>query len=82
MEETIQTIYKAKSETSIPFSVFKFTGLTHISLLEKLSLELPLSKMEENEKKNFVNRVENICKTAENKVPIFIDRRKLDSRSN
>tara|TARA_B000000532_G_scaffold244071_1_gene242265 strand:+ start:12404 stop:13570 length:1167 start_codon:yes stop_codon:yes gene_type:complete len=74
MEETIQTIYKAKSETSIPFSVFKFTGLTHISLLEKLSLELPLSKMEENEKKNFVNRVENICKTAaENKVPIFID---------
>lgn len=74
MEETIQTIYQAKSEKSIPFSVFKFTGLTHFSLLEKISLKLPLSEKELEEKKNFINRVENICKTAaENKVPIFID---------
>ena len=74
MEETIQTIYKAKSEKSIPFSVFKFTGLTHFSLLEKISLELTLSEKEQEEKKKFTNRVENICKTAaENNIPIFID---------
>ena len=64
MEETIQTIYQAKSEKSIPFSVFKFTGLTHFSLLEKISLELKLSEKEQEEKKNFTNRVENICKTS------------------
>ena len=74
MEETIQTIYQAKSEKSIPFSVFKFTGLTYFSLLEKISLELTLSKKEQEEKKKFTNRVENICKTAaENNIPIFID---------
>ena len=74
MEETIQTIYQAKSEKSIPFSVFKFTGLTHFSLLEKISLELTLSEKEQEEKKKFTNRVENICKTAaENNIPIFID---------
>ena len=50
MEETIQTIYQTKLEKSIPFSVFKFTGLTHFSLLEKISLELTLSKKEQEEK--------------------------------
>ncbi len=74
MEETIHTILKAKSEESIPFSVFKFTGLTHFSLLEKISSEFPLSEKEEKGKENFIYRVERICKTAaENKVPIFID---------
>lgn len=74
MEETIRTILKAKSEESIPFSVFKFTGLTHFSLLKKISSEYPLSEKEQKEKENFIYRVERICKTAaENKVPIFID---------
>ena len=36
-EETIRTINKASSEKSIPFCVFKFTGLTNFKLLEKIS---------------------------------------------
>ena len=67
-------LYIKKSEKSIPFSVFKFTGLTHFSLLEKISLQLKLSEKEQEEKENFTNRVEKILKQAtENKIPIFID---------
>ena len=37
MNETIASIKKAKSEDSIPFSVFKPTGLARFSLLEKIN---------------------------------------------
>ena len=74
MEETIRTILKSKNEKSIPFSVFKFTGLCSFSLLEKMSDNSVLTEKEEIEKELFLSRIENICKTAfENKVPIFID---------
>ena len=73
-EETIRTILKSKKENSIPFSVFKFTGLTHFSLLEKINNNSVLTEQEEVEKELFLSRIENICKTAaENKVPIFVD---------
>jgi proline dehydrogenase len=73
-EETIRTILKSKKEDSIPFSVFKFTGLTHFSLLEKIDNNSVLTEQEEVEKELFLSRIENICKTAvENKVPIFVD---------
>ena len=73
-EETIRTILKSKKEDSIPFSVFKFTGLTHFSLLEKINNNSVLTEQEEVEKELFLSRIENICKTsAENKVPIFVD---------
>ena len=74
MEETIRTILKSEKEESIPFSVFKFTGLCSFSLLKKMSDHSVLTKKEEVEKGLFLSRIENICRTAaENKVPIFID---------
>ena len=74
MKETISSIKKAKEESSIPFSVFKPTGLTKFSLLEKLSENKDLNENEKIENLNFRNRIEKICKTAsENKVPLFID---------
>jgi proline dehydrogenase len=74
MEETIRTILKSEQEESIPFSVFKFTGLCSFSLLERMSDHSVLTKKEEVEKGLFLSRIETICKTAaKNKVPIFID---------
>jgi proline dehydrogenase len=74
MNETIASIQKAKSESSIPFSVFKPTGLARFDLLEKISNNSKLTKEEEIEKTIFEGRIENICQTAsDNKVPLFID---------
>lgn len=74
MNQTIASIQKAKSENSIPFSVFKPTGLARFALLEKISTNSNLTKEEEIEKTNFEWRIENICQTAsDNKVPLFID---------
>ena len=74
MNETIASIQKAKSESSIPFSVFKPTGLARFALLEKISNNSNLTKEEEIEKTTFEVRIENICQTAsDNKVPLFID---------
>ena len=74
MNETIASIKKAKSEDSIPFSVFKPTGLARFSLLEKINNNIKLSEKEEIERKTFESRIENICKTAsDNQVPVFID---------
>jgi len=74
MKETISSIKKAKEESSIPFSVFKPTGLTKFSLLEKLSENKDLNENDKIENLNFRNRIEEICKTSsENKVPLFID---------
>jgi len=74
MNETIASIKKGKTESSIPFSVFKPTGLARFALLEKISSKLKLTKEEEIEKNTFEGRIENICRIAsENKVPLFID---------
>ena len=74
MNETIASIQKAKLESSIPFSVFKPTGLARFALLEKISNNSNLTKEEEIEKTIFEGRIENICQTAsDNKVPLFID---------
>jgi proline dehydrogenase len=74
MQETIESLEKAKKTDSIPFSVFKPTGLVRFSLLEKISNNKNLSKEEEKERIDFETRVENICQIASNnKVPVFID---------
>lgn len=74
MEETVLSLQKSKKENSIPFSVFKPTGLARFKLLEKISSNTKLSKEEEIEKINFEARIERICKfSSENKVPVFID---------
>lgn len=74
MKEIIKSIKKAKNKKSIPFAVFKLTGLTRFSLLKKINKKSNLTVKEKLEEKDFRKRVENICRTAsENHVPFFID---------
>jgi len=72
--ETLNTIKKATQSTNIPFCVFKVTGLSRFELLEKISAKKELSEQETLEKNKIWERVDSICKSAnENSVPIFID---------
>jgi proline dehydrogenase len=72
--ETIATVEKAKKETSIPFCVFKVTGLARFGLLEKVSAKTTLTAEEQKEFGRVQLRVSAICKAAyEAGVPIFID---------
>lgn len=75
MKETIATIAKAKSSTSIPFSVFKVTGLGRFDLLEKVSSGLSSLTPEEQKEYGRVQlRASSICKAAyEAGIPLFID---------
>ena len=74
MNETIESIKKANKEISIPFSVFKPTGLARFSLLEKISNKQALTQEEEIEKETFEKRIETICRiSSDHRVPLFID---------
>jgi len=74
MKETIVSLHKAKEEKSIPFAVFKPTGLTYFRLLEKIAANKNLSSIEKKEKNDFETRIENICRVANlNQIPVFID---------
>ncbi|MAU36762.1 MAG: proline dehydrogenase [Flavobacteriales bacterium] len=74
MQETIESLEKAQKTDSIPFSVFKPTGLARFDLLEKLSNNKKLTKEEEKEKTDFEAKIENICQTASrNRIPVFVD---------
>ncbi len=74
LEETLDTINKARNDKNIPFCVFKVTGLARFALLEKVSASKVLSAEEQAEWDRVKNRVGKICGTAaENKQPIFID---------
>ncbi|MFD1552040.1 proline dehydrogenase [Putridiphycobacter roseus] len=74
-EEIIDTILKGKANDAIPFSVFKITGVSRFSLLEKANDGV--ENLNEKEKQEFASvlmRVDAICKAAfENDVPVFID---------
>jgi len=71
----IQTIEKAASEKSIPFAVFKITGISEFSLLEKASQKKePLTASEENKLNQVKSRINDICsKGKQMGVPVFID---------
>ena len=72
--ETINNIIKASKSSKIPFAVFKPTGLTKFSLLEKINSNQNLKSNEIIEKQKFINRIEEICKTSYNyKTPVFVD---------
>src|ERR1700739_2135221 len=49
LEETIETINRAKNDGSIPFCVFKVTGLARFALLEKVSAKQTLNQEEQGE---------------------------------
>jgi len=76
-KETIATIEKANGNNSIPFCVFKVTGLARFALLEKLNNKLDGSNLTAQEKEEFERvrqRVDAICKRSfQTGTPVFID---------
>lgn len=73
--EIIRTINRAQNDPSIPFAVFKVTGIARFSFLEKLNEgEAQLTEEEWEEYSYVMRRVENICIAAHTaQIPIFVD---------
>ncbi len=72
--EIIRTIERAKGDTTIPFCVFKVTGIGHSKILEKVQANETLNVEEQQGWENLNQRINEICETAHrNKVRIFID---------
>jgi len=73
--EIIRTIEKARQDTrSIPFSVFKVTGLASFDLLEKVNRKERLEPAEQHAYDRAFARVDRICAKAHaNGVPVLID---------
>lgn len=72
--ETIATIQKSKTNTNIPFCVFKVTGIARFELLVKISAKQALTKEELKEFERIKQRTHSICKAANVAgTPIFID---------
>jgi proline dehydrogenase len=72
--EIMLTVQQASRSNSIPFSVFKITGIARFELLEKMNDLSPLSATEKLEWERVEARVDAICAhAAKHNVPIFID---------
>jgi proline dehydrogenase len=73
-EETIRTIEFARSNTHMPFCVFKATGIASFALLEKIQTKEALTKEEELAFEQVKNRFDRICGLAyQHKIPVLID---------
>jgi len=64
LDETLQTIERAKKDQHIPFSVFKVTGLGRFDLLAKINANETLSDSEKSEYEKVKWRVNSICEAA------------------
>jgi len=72
--EIMLTIREAAEKTSIPFSVFKVTGIARFDLLEKVNACEELTETERLEWERAQARVDAICACAlQCNVPVFID---------
>jgi proline dehydrogenase len=72
--EIMLTIQEAARNKSIPFSVFKVTGIARFALLEKVNSGESLSDTEKLEWERVENRVDTICAHAkQHGIPLFID---------
>ncbi|MFN4144539.1 MAG: proline dehydrogenase family protein [Runella sp.] len=72
--EILRTIEKASQNESIPFSVFKVTGIGSAALMEKIQLEAMLDAAEQAAFERIQKRVDILCKKAHDlEVKIFID---------
>ena len=72
--EILRTVEKATNNPSIPFSVFKPTGLGRFELFEKKNAKMELSAAEEEEFDRVLKRVDSICKAChEADVMVLID---------
>ncbi|MCF0053073.1 proline dehydrogenase family protein [Dyadobacter sp. LJ53] len=73
-KEILKTIDKAAASQTIPFSVFKVTGVASADLLEKIQRNEELTSDEEASYQRIQERVETLCKHAHDKqVRIFVD---------
>ncbi len=69
-----KTIDISKANPSVPFAVFKLTGVMALSLLEKLNDGSPLTEQEEKQYHFAIKRIDKICKKACSlDVPVMID---------
>ncbi|MBS9766317.1 MAG: proline dehydrogenase family protein [Flavobacteriaceae bacterium] len=74
MEKTLKTIDFAHQHQSIPFAVFKPTGVGRFELFQKMTAEENLTEEENNEWERIIKRFDKICQTAHEKdVPVLID---------
>lgn len=74
MEEILRTLAKAHESKSIPFCVFKVTGLASADLLEKINGKHALTEEETAAFARVAWRVNRICETAHRyRVPVLID---------
>jgi proline dehydrogenase len=74
-QEIIKTIHRASKSKTIPFAVFKVTGIARFSILEKANdSNAELSAAEKQEFQEVFLRVNRICEEAfKHQVPVFID---------
>jgi proline dehydrogenase len=75
VEEIIDTLKAGEGNPSIPFAVFKTTGITRFGLLEKANdAAAKLSNAEQSEMDRLLDRMERIAQKAhETGTPVFID---------
>ena len=72
--EIIKTIDKAATSKTIPFSVFKVTGIASSDLLEKIQRNEELTANEQASFERVQERMERLCQHAfDNNVRIFVD---------
>jgi proline dehydrogenase len=72
--EILATFDEAGKSTSVPFCVFKVTGLAAMGLLEKVQAKATLSVEETAAYEKVKSRVNQICKKAfDTQVPVLID---------
>jgi proline dehydrogenase len=73
-QEVLRTVGKAASNSNIPVSVFKPTGIASKKLLEKIQLNEKLSEREEIEFEEVRKRFDTIAKACfENDIQLYID---------
>jgi proline dehydrogenase len=72
--EILGTVAASKNNSSIPFCVFKVTGISKFSVLERVSTGKEVSANDLHDFEETRKRVEKICKSAfESETPVFID---------
>lgn len=75
VDEIIATLKAGEGNPSIPFAVYKISGIARFGLLEKINDEKSeLSEQEQAELARLMTRIEKIAaKAFESKTPLFID---------
>ncbi|MEO1654189.1 MAG: proline dehydrogenase family protein, partial [Bacteroidota bacterium] len=73
-QETLKSIDFCKANPSVPFAVFKLTGMASFDLLEQLGVGETLTPKAQQAWEKLRERVQNICQRAyDQEVKLFID---------